>query len=614
MPESHSNTCFIILEKGSESMASVTFEEITSRVNIVDIVQEYIPLKKCGANYKGVCPFHADHDPSLTVNDQKQIFKCFACNVGGDAIKFISLIENISYVDAGIKLCERLGIEYKPKEEKDNEYFKLKKDIKALNKEAARFYFERLKTSEKGIAYLKKRGITPEIGTAFGLGFAEDNWSDLYDHFVKTGISSDLLLKAGLVSKSSKEGVEKYFDKFRGRLIFPIFDEFNEVIAFGGRIVDKADDNIPKYLNSQDTPVYKKGFHLYGMNIAKKSGSKTLIVVEGYMDCIALHTKGINYAVASLGTALTEYQARLIKSKGFTKVILSYDNDNAGKNATLRGMEILKNQGLEVLVFRLKGAKDADEFLRSHSVAEFKKQLDESYSLTEYKILLIAEKFPADTNEHIIYFIKNAKNILSELDETEAKIYAGWITEKYGKDYHFSADDLKIIKSDKPKQSVENIKRVYIDRSGEIKLSETEKKLDVVEKQLIIVISENPSLIENLSDLNEELFGLEQNVNLFRKAVALRKDKLLEGVNSLYDGSAVDSLLAGQHMNFQIEAGKEKAIALELIKKLKINKINNESDEINFKLQNNPKPEELNVLLYRLNELNKLKKELTKGK
>lgn len=589
---------------------AVDVEDILARVNIVDIIQEYIPLKKQGSNYKGVCPFHSDHDPSLTVSEQKQIFNCFACNTGGNAIRFISLYEQISYSDAIHKLCDRLGIEYNQKTPANEERLRKVKDLKSLNKQVANYFFNNLKKSEIGINYMKARGISPETAMQFGLGYAGDDWSGLFDHFTKSGISPETLVSAGFVTVNSKDGKKNYYDKFRGRLMFPIFDEYGEVIAFGGRIIEK-NDKLAKYLNSPDTIAYKKGEHLYGMNIAKKSGSKKLIVVEGYMDCIALHSKGINYAVASLGTALTERQAKLIRQKGFQTVILSYDNDNAGKNATIRGMEILKSAGLEVKIFRIKGAKDADEYLRNHTKTDFEKQLLNSYSLTEYKIILAAEKFPPDSNEHVIGFIKSVKSILSKLDQVEIDIYSNWVLNNYADLYKIKRENILVLPDDKNTGSdLLPVKRVYIQKSiSDKKLDEEQKKTDRFEKKFLVLLAENPSLVEKIDGLNEEVFWSEENAQIFRKLVELRKERRLEGIKSLYDGSDLDSVFAGIYMEYNVEPGKETAVAEEYLRKLKNNKIAEEIANISRRLgEENLSIEEKKNLMVKLTELSKIKK------
>jgi len=270
-------------------------DEVLSKNDIVDVISEYIPLKKKGANFVGLCPFHNDKNPSLMVNDTKQIFKCFSCGVGGNVIKFISLAEKMDFRDALYYLADKAGIQYQRGFSSDYEAKnKLKQDILSLNKLTARFFHNSLNNSQTAIKYVNERSIAPEMVRKFGLGYAPEGWEALYKHFGSQGITDELMLKAGLISQSTKNGTVRYYDRFVDRLMFPIFDDLGNVIGFGGRIMQK-NDKLAKYINSAETPVYHKGNNLYGLNFAKKSGSSRAIIVEGYMDCIALHQKGINF-------------------------------------------------------------------------------------------------------------------------------------------------------------------------------------------------------------------------------------------------------------------------------------------------------------------------------
>ena len=442
----------------------LTADEVLSAVNIVPLVSQYISLKKHGANYIGLCPFHGDRRPSLFVSEQKQIFKCFACGVGGNAIRFVSLADKLSYHEAIMKVADFAGIKYTQYKETDDKILKLRNDIKSINAEAARFFHANLKTAAKPQKYLESRKMSPETVSKFGIGYAPDSWDALYRHFHSQGISDELILKAGLASKKSDGN--GFIDRFHDRLMFPIFDDTGNVIAFGGRIMD-PDAKAAKYINSQETPVYVKGEHLYGLNIAKKSSSKSVIIVEGYMDCIALHQKGIDFAVASLGTALTQKQARLLK-RYFEEVIVAFDNDTAGKDATLRSLDIVKNAGLSVKVFRLKGAKDADEFLRTHTKDEFLAQLKDSNSLFEYKCFTFSERFPSGSNENTIAFLNAVKKLLYSLPETDREVYSNWVMDSFADKYRFTAD---MLKSRMPvKEDNENPSQ----RTGRVFLPETE--------------------------------------------------------------------------------------------------------------------------------------------
>ncbi|MBQ7445236.1 MAG: DNA primase [Clostridia bacterium] len=551
----------------------ISTEEVLSAVNIVSLVGQYVPLKKQGANYVGLCPFHSDRRPSLFVSEQKQIFKCFVCDVGGNAVRFVSLADKLPYQEALRKVADYAGIKYAKFKEVDDTAVKLHNDIRALNKEAARFFFENLKTSEKPQKYLVSRGLLPETVTKFGIGYAPDSWDALYRHFKAQGISDELILKAGLAGKNS-DGTG-FIDRFHDRLMFPIFDEMGNVIAFGGRIMD-PEAKTAKYINSQETPIYVKGDHLYGLNLAKKSSEKTAIIVEGYMDCIALHQKGIDFAVASLGTALTIKQAKLLK-RFFNDVIVAFDNDNAGRDATVRSLDILKEAGLGVKVFRLEGAKDADEFLRKHTKDEFLAQLSNSRSLFEYKALIAAEKYPAGTNENTIGFLNQIKRLLASLPETDRDVYTHWVFEHYNESYGFTKDMLSSrapVKEEAAGKARSN--RIFLPDSeygvpGGDDVSEEAKRADLVDKSFMILLSENPEFYKKTNESEiRNLLTSEVNREIF--------DKVYEGcekgtIRCFRDippiSPTADNALAGAYLGYNISKENASKAFSELLFRMK---------------------------------------------
>ena len=556
----------------------LTADEVLSSVNIVSLVGQYVPLKKQGANYVGLCPFHGDRRPSLFVSEQKQIFKCFACGVGGNAIRFVSLADKLSYPEAIMKVADFCGIKYAKYKETDDKVLKLRNDIRSLNAEAARFFFSSLKTNLKPQKYLEQRKISPETVTKFGIGYAPDSWDALYRHFKSQGITDELILRSGLASKKN-EG-NGFIDRFRDRVMFPIFDDAGNVIAFGGRIIDK-DEKSAKYINSQETPVYVKGDHLYGLNIAKKSSSPRAIIVEGYMDCIAIHQKGIDYAVASLGTALTPKQAKLLK-RYFSEVIVAFDNDSAGKEATLRSLDILKEAGLTVKVFRLSGAKDADEFLRTHTAEEFENQLSHSSSLFEYKCLIISEKFPAGTNEDTIGFLNSVKKLLSRLPETDRDVYTVWVYEKFGEKYGFVKEMLSTREPDRfsSKPDASKANRIFIpeseygSRESEDELSEEDKKADADENTLLICLAENPEFYRKIKNLNiRPLFTSEINRQIFDTVSECCEKGTVKSYRDIPPISpSADNALAGAYMNYDILKDNAGKAFSELLKRMEDNK------------------------------------------
>ena len=357
-------------------------EDVRIRNEIVEVASSYIKLERKGRRYFALCPFHGEKTASFCIEPSKQFFYCFGCNKGGSVIHFIMNIENLEFLDAIRFLADRAGVTLpEPDDNKEKEKARLRKNILEVNKEAARFFFSNL-ASSSGIdaqGYLKKRNLTEKAIKQFGVGVAPQSKNALTEHLLKKGMSKDLLLKAG-ISLETKDG--NLIDRFRGRIMFPIFNIRGNTIGFGGRALG---DIQPKYMNSPDTLVFNKSRELYGLNYARLSKSNKLLIVEGYMDVISLHQGGIDYAVASLGTALTQSQAWILK-KYSEEVIICYDSDTAGQAATLRGLDILEKSGCNVRVLLLPDGKDPDEYIKNNGSKKFKNLVDRAISLLEYKI------------------------------------------------------------------------------------------------------------------------------------------------------------------------------------------------------------------------------------
>lgn len=334
-------------------------DEIKANVDIVEVISQYVALKRKGSNYFGLCPFHNEKSPSFSVSQNKQIFHCFGCNAGGDVIGFLKKIENISFQEAVEMLAERANITLPKLEtsEEDKKKLLLQEKVFKVNEAAAQYFHENLykPNARPAQEYVKKRKLDNATLKKFQIGYS-GNYDDLYKELKRQGFQDEEILESKLVIKS-KSGTP--LDAFRSRLMFPIVDVKDRVIAFGGRALD---DSKPKYINSPDTIVYNKGRNLFALNVAKKTDKDYLIMVEGYMDAISLHQRGIDNAIASLGTALTERQGRLLK-RYKSKVIIGYDSDGAGQAATMRGLEILQNIGFDIRILQLEGAKDPDEFV-----------------------------------------------------------------------------------------------------------------------------------------------------------------------------------------------------------------------------------------------------------
>ncbi len=389
-------------------------EEIKQKSDIVDVVSSYVNLtKKSSQNLFGLCPFHQEKTPSFSVSPQKQIYYCFGCHKGGDAIHFIMDVEHMSYPEAIRFLGERVGVQV-PENDDDNEQFREQKQKKErlydLNVEAARYFYKSFLTENAREVrdYLTRRGISRQTATAFGLGYAPDQWQGLLDHLRNKHYTEEEIADSGLFKKNSKGA---WYDLFRGRLIFPIIDVMGRIVAFGGRVLD---DSIPKYLNSPETEIYTKGRHLYGLNLAKKTKSDRLIVVEGYMDCIQLHQAGFDQTVASLGTALTSQQAGLLR-KYKEEIVLAYDMDTAGRLATLRNIDVLTDKGAKPYVLSLPDAKDPDDYIRKHGRSDFDALLTEVPSGLEYKFIYAKEQATRGDQLDKVYYQELASDLLLEI-------------------------------------------------------------------------------------------------------------------------------------------------------------------------------------------------------
>lgn len=382
-------------------------DELVQRNPIEDVVGQYVTLQRKGANLFGLCPFHGEKTASFSVAPDKGIYYCFGCHKGGGVVNFIMEIESLSYPDAVRYLAKRAGMEV-PEDETYRQQYKKQERLYALLKDAARFFHAQLfsPAGQEGLQYAAGRGLSKSTITRFGLGFSPNEWSSLLDEMVKKGYTRDELLDAGLAVKGKNGGV---YDRFRNRLMFPIIDVRGQVIGFGGRVMD---DSTPKYLNSPETVVFNKRKNLFALNIAKKSKQGRLILTEGYMDAIALHQYGFDCAVASLGTSLTEEHAALL-AKYTKQVILTYDGDEAGQNATRRAIPMLEKAGLQVRILRMRGAKDPDEFLKKYGADRFSVLLDQSENQAEYRLESLKRKYDLTDDAQKVEFLTKAAELVS---------------------------------------------------------------------------------------------------------------------------------------------------------------------------------------------------------
>lgn len=405
--------------------------EVGDRNRIEDIAASYVNLRRRGKNLVGLCPFHNEKTPSFCVYPENNSFYCFGCNKGGDVITFIMGVENLDFSEAVKFLAQRAGLPL-PEEGADLSMSRLRTRILEINREAGRFYFGTLSTPEgkPGLDYFRRRGLDGKTIRHFGLGYAPDSGFALVNHLRGKGYTQEELVQSDMVRRSQKGNL---YDRYRGRVMFPIFDLRGNVVAFGGRILTNEK---PKYINTSDTPVYHKSSGLFAMNFAKDSGSRQLILAEGYMDVIALHRAGFTNAIASLGTALTEEQARIIRRYA-DEAIICYDSDEAGRRATQRAIPILKKAGLLVRVITVPGNKDPDEFFRSDpkdGPARFKRLIQQSGNDTEYRLSVAREKYDLTTEDGKKRYLQEAvAQVLSLIqDSIELDVYAGKLAEETG--------------------------------------------------------------------------------------------------------------------------------------------------------------------------------------
>ena len=395
-------------------------EEVRSASDLIDVIGETVPLKKAGANYKGCCPFHHEKTPSFMVSPEKGIYKCFGCGEGGDVIAFVMKTQNMNFVEALEYLANRVNIEIPEESDEIDPDQKLKKRLYELNREAAIYFYRNLKNARVAYAYFRKRSLSIETIQKFGLGYSSEEWQVLKEAMLKKGYTEAEMMEAGLLSKSEKKG--RTYDRFRGRMMFPIQDLRGRMIGFGGRVLDQGE---PKYLNSPETKIFNKRFNLYALHLAKKDARhEGLILVEGYMDVIAMHQVGITTAVASLGTALTKEQAHLIK-RYTDQVYICYDSDSAGQKATDRAIQVLLDAQLEPRIILLGSAKDPDEWIQRDGVESFQQAIKTATYYVDYQLAKIQSRFTVKDDEQRVLCIRELTQYLKGLkDRTTREIYA----------------------------------------------------------------------------------------------------------------------------------------------------------------------------------------------
>lgn len=471
-------------------------EEVRQNNDVVDIISQYVHLTRKGRNYFGLCPFHNEKSPSFSVSPDRQIFHCFGCGVGGNVYTFLMKIEGINFKEALEQLAERANIQLPTLENNaDTAKEELKAKVYKVNEFTAEFYHQNLykPTAKMAQEYVKKRKMNKETLEAYRIGYS-GKFDELYKALKAQGFGEKEILESGLVNKNDNG---TYIDRYRNRLMFPICDVRGKVIAFGGRVLD---DSKPKYINSPENVVYSKGRHLFGLNVAKKDSAKRLLIVEGYMDVISLHQRGITNVVGALGTALTEQQGWLLR-KSTEQVILGFDADGAGQTAVARSMEILQNMGCDMRVLQIEGAKDPDEFIVKYGEGRFRLAMDNAISLVEFKVKNLKKDINLENAADKIKFLNEIAKILSKVENTmEREIYI----EKISKGYNISKEAIY----------AEVNKLIYTNSKGDKILQSKNKEVRHIKEE-----TNKKEIDEDLKRRENTIIALllDANMNVFQK-------------------------------------------------------------------------------------------------
>ena len=526
-------------------------EEVRSRNDIVDVISGYVKLQRKGSSYFGLCPFHNEKSPSFSVSPGKQMYYCFGCGAGGNVFTFLMEYENYSFQEAVKTLADRAGvalpeIEYSQEAKRARDE---KNAVLEVNREAAKYYYYLLRTPEgaPGLEYLKKRGLTAETMQRFGLGYAGRYSDGLYRYLKKKGVSDELLKKSGLMQVNEKQGM---YDKFWNRVMFPIMDLNGKVVGFGGRVMGDAK---PKYLNSPETAVFDKSRNLYGLNFARSSRKKQLLLCEGYMDVISLHQAGFMNAVASLGTALTSQHASLLKR--FTdEAVLTYDSDEAGIRAALRAIPLLKEAGVTAKVLHMEPYKDPDEFIKAQGAEAFQERIDQAENSFLFEISVLEKSFDmSDPEEKTKFFQAVARKISGFELEVERENYIEAITGKY----QISFQGLRKMVMNWLMQGAPAVREAP--KSGKRK----EKEDGILKSQRLILtwLAEHPGLYPSVRQyIHPEDFSQE----LYQKAAKLLFDQLEKGevnpaqiLSAFEDPEEQGQAAALFHADLAVETPKE---------------------------------------------------------
>lgn len=581
-------------------------DEIRDRADIVDLIGEYVDLKRSGSNYMGLCPFHSEKTPSFSVSPSKSIFKCFGCGVGGDVITFIMKRENLNFPEAVEFLAEKYNVRLSEYKDENKEARDKRNRLYDINREAAMHFLNNLSSSPKAQKYLRDRGLSDKTIRAYGLGYSKDSWTDLYDHLTKLGYKEEELLNLNLISKS-KNG--NYIDRFRDRVMFPIINKNNKVIAFGARGFGDAK---PKYLNSRETPIFHKGSNLFNMNIiSRESSRQRIILVEGYMDVISLYNSGINYSVASLGTSLTEDQAAIIK-KMAKDIYICYDSDKAGINATSRAIDIFLSKSCKPKIIELEGGLDPDDFIKKYGMEGFENKIKSAISYIDFKIKILRENFNLEEAEGLSNFTLESAKILSSIkNPIERDIFVKEFSKKYNISYKAIENYINYlnrnkIKSEK-KEKFKPKKNTNVVKSTKTRAQEELLSYSLLDNDIYNYIKNKIQVFYFTNAMTRASF--EEIPKMFEEEMEVSEFLNLLEKNRLIDSNFKENILGiikDIHVN--------EKIVDELIKTLERNYLQKEKNRILENIDKLQGEEDKNLLLDALKDLKEINLKLSELK
>lgn len=581
-------------------------DEIRDRADIVDLIGEYVDLKRSGSNYMGLCPFHSEKTPSFSVSPSKSIFKCFGCGVGGDVITFVMKRENLSFPEAVEFLADKYNVRLEVYKDENKEAREKRNRLYEINREAGLHFLKNYEASQKTQLYLKNRMLSDKTIRSYGIGYSKDSWTDLYDHLTKMGYREDELLELNLISKS-KNG--NYIDRFRDRVMFPIINRNNRIIGFGARAFGDAK---PKYLNSRETPIFHKGSNVFNINIiSRESTRERIILVEGYMDVISLYNSGINYSIASLGTSLTIDQANIIK-KMARDIYICYDSDSAGINATSRAIDIFLQASVKPKIIELEGGLDPDDFIKKYGVEGFENKIKSAISYIEFKIKKLKENFNLEDSEGLSNFTIESSKILSSIkNPIERDIFVKDFSRKYNISYTAIENYINYLNRNKLKEANREKfkvkKNTNVVKSNKARAQEELLSYSLLDNDIYKYIKNKIEVFYFTNAMTRAVF--EEIPRLYEEEMEVRDFLSLLESNRLIDKEFVENILSiinDIHVNDKIVD--------ELINTIEGNYLRDRKNKILENIEKLQGEENKNLLLEALKELQEINLKLNELK